>query len=412
MYGYKNVPITDELVIDLGEEPHKKEFYLPALFKYDKNQRRRYWQIGFQAKSKSASKGLLLSYGGLSTGKIRLTERKVATNKSNRSIITQGWSEAKSKHEKKISEGYTLKGQEHNAVFQPMSGHEYKRKQHNIEKWEHGCGAQVKVDGVRAIVNFVAADIRFTSRKGHELKHLEHLTDSLLEFQNFLPKKVRLDGEIYEHGRGMATIGGYLHRDKRSKKVDKFCYYVFDIKLSSKMDDKGYAYRHSLLTKAYQNYCESLSSKKKANCQVFVLGLNVIHTEEEMQELYSQMLMQGYEGIMLKRLKGKDSAYVEGRSNTFYKLKEFHDQEVTVTGVRASKANDSSAVLLAEDDEGQQLSVNFKTTLEERKSWLAEPELVIGKRLNIKYQKTKGYSKPRFPVGTGFVYDKPIPKKK
>jgi DNA ligase-1 len=91
--------------------------------------------------------------------------------------------------------------------------------------------------------------------------------------------------------------------------------------------------------------------------------------------------------------------YKSGRSNNLLKVKTFIDEECEIVGVEKAKGTEADAALLVvRDIRGNIFSVRPAASFEERRNWLSDSQLVIGRKATIVYQELSPYNIPRFPI--------------
>jgi O6-methylguanine-DNA--protein-cysteine methyltransferase len=86
------------------------------------------------------------------------------------------------------------------------------------------------------------------------------------------------------------------------------------------------------------------------------------------------------------------------------KSKDFMDKEVTVVNVVESEGKEAElAKFIVRDEFDNTFPVRPAGTFEQRRVWMQNPNLVIGKRYTIKYFSIyPDTNKPRFPTGVAF----------
>jgi len=98
----------------------------------------------------------------------------------------------------------------------------------------------------------------------------------------------------------------------------------------------------------------------------------------------------GWEGLMLR----KDVDYKSGRSNNLLKVKQFHDAEYTVQSVETGifrviiNGKEIEEMMLTNINilhKGYNVSVGSGFSIEQRRKYFKNPELLIGKTVTVKY---------------------------
>jgi ATP-dependent DNA ligase len=192
--------------------------------------------------------------------------------------------------------------------------------------------AQVKLDGMRAVVHITPDGLRIFSRSAgiadptkplEKTSSLPHL--AALKFPDLLG--TILDCEILVPGKDSAELSGLVHRKEVDSDNTKVKLFVFDILwvCGRKITDKSLRNRLSELL--------SISHKLQSE-HIVVLPYST--TPIQKRKLYDKVIASGGEGIMLKNL---DAAYIEGArpANTWFKVKRSATYDCVVTGFSKGK---------------------------------------------------------------------------
>ena len=123
--------------------------------------------------------------------------------------------------------------------------------------------------------------------------------------------------------------------------------------------------------------------------------------EEEVYEIQSEYLEQGYEGAIVRE---HDGEYRFGyRSNKLLKVKNFMDDEYEIIDYTTGVGKFAGCIVwICTTDDGTQFKVVPQGTMEERKELYEQAEEHIGEQLKVKYFELTDDNVPRFPVGIGF----------
>ncbi len=192
--------------------------------------------------------------------------------------------------------------------------------------------AQIKLDGMRAIVHITASGLRIFSRsagvadptrpleKTSSLPHLAQLKFPELE-------GTILDAEILIPGKDSAELAGTVHRKELSQDNTKVILFVFDcLQINGKkITDKTLRQRLSELI--------TISNKLQSE---FISILPFSYTSAQKRKLYEKVKASNGEGIMLKNL---DATYFEGArpSGNWYKAKKSATYDCVVMGFTKGK---------------------------------------------------------------------------
>ena len=192
--------------------------------------------------------------------------------------------------------------------------------------------AQLKLDGMRAVVHITSSGLRIFSRSAGVADPSRPLekTSSLPHLASLVfPELVGtvLDCEILAPGKDSAELSGLIHRKEIDSDNTKVKLFVFDI-LSvngKKITDRPLRHRLS----------ELLTISHKITSDHIVI-LPYATTPIQKRKLYDKVIANGGEGIMLKRL---DATYLEGErpSNNWYKAKKSSTYDCVVMGFSKGK---------------------------------------------------------------------------
>lgn len=192
--------------------------------------------------------------------------------------------------------------------------------------------AQIKLDGMRAIVHITESGLRIFSRSSgvadptkplEKTASLPHL--AALKFPELAG--TILDAEILIPGFDCAELSGTVHRKELNGDNTKVKLFVFDcLQINGrKITDKFLRHRLSELLHI-SHYLQS----------EHIVILPYSTTPLQKRKLYDKVIATGGEGIMLKRL---DAPYIEGArpANTWFKVKKSATYDCVVTGFSLGK---------------------------------------------------------------------------
>ena len=192
--------------------------------------------------------------------------------------------------------------------------------------------AQIKLDGMRAVVHITQDGLRIFSRSAgvadpskplEKTSSLPHL--AALKFPELVGTV--LDCEILIPGKDSAELAGTVHRKELNQDNTKVKLFVFDILLinGKKITDRPLRHRLS----------ELLTISHTINSNDIII-LPYATTPIQKRKLYDKVIANGGEGIMLKRL---DAPYLEGErpANTWYKAKKSATYDCVVMGFSKGK---------------------------------------------------------------------------
>ncbi|MHB1050651.1 MAG: ATP-dependent DNA ligase [Bacteroidota bacterium] len=244
--------------------------------------------------------------------------------------------------------------------------------------------AQIKLDGMRAVVHITTDGLRIFSRSAgvaDPTKPLEKTTSlphlASLKFPDLLGTV--LDCEILVPGKDSAELSGLVHRKEVDSDNTNVKLFVFDILsvCGRKITHKSLRYRLSELL--------SISHKLQSE-HIVVLPYST--TPIQKRKLYDKVIASGGEGIMLKNL---DAAYIEGErpSNNWYKAKKSATYDCVVTGFSKGKGKYNTqigAVRFGQYVEGKLIELGQASGMSDdiRKDMSINPKKYLGKVVSIK----------------------------
>lgn len=322
---------------------------------------------------------IIVEYGKLG-GKLQTKKTICESKNAGRSNETtpeqQAVLEAESKYRDQIRKGYVenVKDVEFNANKKSvMLAADASKKPHFVK---YPCHIQPKLDGNRMLVTFDDnGEPIFNSRGAKVYPSHKHLAEQL----KYLRDKTgfdSFDGELYVHGMPLQKIVSLVKKVQQdSAKLD---YRIYDVP-----SEKVWEERVKDLTK--------LAGYPTLN--IHAVLTEVCNSEQQAKESINKYMEQGYEGTIIRNLKGE---YEFGqRSNNLLKWKVFESDEAFVYDVEIDK--NEECVLLCRMKNGTEFRCKMKGTHDER---LYEEQLkLVGKHVTFTYQTLTVDGVPQFPVG-------------
>lgn len=310
--------------------------------------------------------------------------------KQKRSAREQAIFEATSKVNKKRDEAYfdTIEQAQNEIKLLPMLAHSFDKRKHNIT---YPAIVQRKFDGVRclAILN-EDGTVKLMSRKGKEFPHLNHIRESIAKANS--NSSIVIDGELYSDTLTFQELVGLVRRvtlkpgnDKQMLEVSLRVYDCIDLQ-----KEPDFVERYEVI------------KRLTADAEYLSLVENVfVSKESEIHAAQAKFVEEGYEGAMVRNLKG---AYRIGkRSADLQKVKTFLDGEYRVVDYLEGTGNEKGCVIwVCETPEGRQFRVRPRGTQHVRKALFKYGEAYIGEMLTVRYQELTDDGVPRFPVGIAF----------
>jgi DNA ligase-1 len=375
----------------------------PILYGLEKNKKTKVWEASVFLHDSSNKSLSMIKFGQLD-GKMQtiLREYEKGKNigkKNETTHIEQCINETEKKwKDKKDKEGYKEekgdeKGEEKSYPYYPMLAQTYdpntkKNKKNNIT---FPCYVQPKLDGLRCIIYVKDDEIVCQSRTGTHFETLEHISKEIKEllFQN---KDIIFDGELYTSEIPFEELAGLIKKKKITeddiKKLNFVKYHIYDIIDEKETFENRHFKINSIFSKYTFNYIEKVETL-------------LCDSLESFKSTFSNFVSEGYEGIMLRNIKG---LYVTNyRSHDLQKYKEFIESEYDIVGYKEGEGRDKGTIIWIckayKDKKESTFCVRPKGNIEMRKELYKNGESYIGKKLTVIYQELSEMGIPRFPVG-------------
>ena len=359
---------------------------------------------------------MVYSYGYINGKKVECSQNidkgKNLGKKNATTHYEQAISNAKSKWNQKIDEGYSI---DFNSIENklkcsvdievietvlaetvlvetvfPMLAQDYFKHKSKLQ-WP--CFIQPKLDGYRMIYNNL--DKSCMSRQG---KSFDIIKQTLLytELQNLFPQSnnLILDGELYLHG-GVFEHLGILRKKKLTnndiEKLQQIEYHVYDIVDKSKSFKQRYEFLKNML------------SEKKVT-KIKLVQTFEIKNEKELECKHKRFIDDNYEGSILRNTNGKYKC--KARSCDLLKYKDFEDAEFPIIDytfeIDTTETNKNLVVWICETPNKTSFNIRPKGTKEERQQLFKECEENFdkykGRNLYVKYFELTENNVPRFPT--------------
>lgn len=281
-----------------------------------------------------------------------------------------------------------------------------------------------KLDGYRCLAFNHGGErgVELRSRNGHILSGYVGIESDV---ENYLPKGFVYDGEIMGRDRNFSTV----QKSAFKKSTDKDgVLHIFDAVQISEFETGNFLYPYETRL----NFLDQLDDVLTDTRSLERVYPNVALTNTEADKallfaIHTENIEKGYEGTMIKDL---DAKYKKDKSNNILKMKDFFDIDLTIETVYKGKPGTQFAgtlggvtVTLTDKDLKEQcpvddpkfakklryveggafeVSVGSGFTPAERDKYWNDPNLLIGKTLEISFQETtineQGEHSLRFPT--------------
>ena len=294
--------------------------------------------------------------------------------------------EAKARHKKRLDAKYSLTIEDaKKEVFLPMLAASFDKRK---DKVTYPVDVQPKLDGVRCLAYWDGDSVKLMSRGGKQWECCQHIID---ELETVLPKGWVLDGELYIHGSTFQEITKLVKKLRPESVNVEF--HVYDVpRAGNWCGNGGWDNRKNVLNDFHGNHGHCKSVK--------VVRTDFAAHEEDVYELQSEYLEEGYEGAIVRE---SDGEYKFGyRSNKLLKVKNFMDEEYLIAGFTTGVGRfEGSVVWVCMTEDGQSFKVVPQGTMEERQETYKNADKYIGEHLKVKFFELTDDGIPRFPVGLG-----------
>lgn len=401
--------LDDLELVEVNDQPQTESWKFPPMTRVGNNGVCYIWQIGFHENQ------LLILHGPIDTQTVE--KRQVDLNTSGRDLQEQALQEARIRYQNKYKSGYIGIGQTEPPMVKGMKGYLYKDGE--IKKFP--VLVSPKLDGLRLLAQHEGGDnVVCRSYLNSVYTHLGHIVEELIVFFSFIGIVYAcLDGELFRRGLELYEIQSIVHTVKtRHPDLEKIRFYIFDLITDEDMPSE---IRYQKIKMAYDRYVEETGSKPK---YLKIVPNKLIYDVKSLKKEKDRRIKQKYEGICIRRVsyegyidsKGrekrsyfpKDSkdykmcVYKHGRSKRIFKWKDYIDEEGFVVGVRSAKGEETgAAMLLIKDVKGHVIPIRHGKE-EDRRKWMKNPKLVIGRVFKFKHVGRGPNGIPIQPTGIGF----------
>ena len=252
------------------------------------------------------------------------------------------------------------------------------------------CFIQPKLDGVRCLMivdRNSSNEVTFLSRNGKEYTTLNHIAEEINQVQgDIIPNQFILDGEIYSHKITFQEIVSAVKKENENTHKLKFrCYDIVNNEKQINRFD------------SFNSIVNSINSKN-----IIAVETSLINTKEEAEIIFLKYIEQGYEGAMLRNLKG---LYQSGfRTKDLLKYKEFDETEFEFIIWKLGERGVEDLIALCKTKEGKEFNAKMAGNKNE-KIELYDTLYPLGSLMTIKHFGYTNDNLPRFPIGKGIRFD-------
>lgn len=361
---------------------------LDEIYKVDNKGKTRVWWCEIdddRIRNVSGIKDGELIYSGWKQMKAKNEGRSNATTPQQQAVL-----EAQALYDKKLAQGgyhRQIESAGEKTYIEPMLAAKYADVNLMFPVY-----TQPKLDGHRCIAT---KDGLFTrkGKKYHSVPHIEFALEPLFEKD---PDLI-LDGELYNHDLrdNFDEIASCVRKSKPTaedlEQALQIQYHVYDLVTSDVMFRQRSDLLHDLLQELNNKYIVDVPTA-------------VCNNQEQLDELYGEMLAAGYEGQMIRL----NTEYQNKRTKDLIKRKEFLTEEFPVHKVVEGQGNwagYAKAVILWVDGvpEKDLPRAGIRGNREFAKQLLDNAANYIGKSATIRFPNKTPSGVPRFPVAIDFA---------
>lgn len=354
-----------------------------------------YWEIWTEANGIYVAQYSKTLNGAIVRRSFKATPKNVGRNNET-TPTAQALLELNSKVKIKLDRGYVKTFQEAHApatnalgMTQPMLATSLEKIKLDSIDW-NTTFVQPKLDGHRAMYE----NGKLYSRTGQEYT-LPFIVDAI---KNSALKDLQLDGELYIHGMSLQDVSKIIKRPNHPDAALKLQYHIYD-----SPSKHPFYKRAQNLTNAY--YDELNTTWKKAS-PIRLVETVAVASLESLMDMHKSYRTLGYEGTMLR---SSNQSYENGkRSKNLIKVKEFHDAEFKIIGVKKGtpyitpRGTFNVPVWLCETPEKQTFSVLCQGDMLQKKYFWDNQEQYIGALLTVKYHYLSKLGIPQLPIALRF----------
>lgn len=230
----------------------------------------------------------------------------------------------------------------------------------------------IKYDGLRCVALCdLNGDVQLKTRNGLPIERPEIV--AAIQGWPWAKGKM-LDGEILIKGEHFQDSSGAI----RGKKGANATYYVFDwVPLEDFLE------RRSKMTQKDRYEEMYLASDFPQVPELHGVSHTMMFDDAQIDQAYRAVRDQDGEGLILK---DPDAPYQFGRNKAWQKLKDVVSVDCEVIGLEKGKGKNSEVVgYLLVNFEGNTNRIGGGLSDEQRRSWIANPDLIVGKTVELLY---------------------------
>ncbi len=303
--------------------------------------------------------------------------------KSNATTDTeQAESEAQSKWERKVKDGYSTEiAAPKTTRVQAMKVKVLQAQEKNVI---YPCVSTPKLNGICAIYKNEATGLKLYSRTGEEYPEIYHQHAEILEVMHHMNTN-EINVELYIHGEHLQDIASAVKKPKElSKKLEAAIFAICDSGLSYEKD------RIRMIgAELHLIHLKSVTFLTGVWCK----------TREDIEDHYNQCIKRNLEGTVVKNLRAK---YEHGiRSSDMFKYKKTLDAEFRIINHNIDKNNEVVWIMAVNDNTNTTFKCKPKGERAYRQQLAVDAKNYYGTWWTIEYETMSKDNIPLKPVGIG-----------
>lgn len=291
-------------------------------------------------------------------------------------------------------------------TFAVMLAESYEKKKDKVKGKFY---ITLKLDGNRCIAIVEDGGVKFFSRKGQPIEGMVELEEQFSTFPNGV-----YDGEVLLVNKDnlpsdelFRATQKVIRKDGDKKNLE---FYIFDTLTISEFKEgkskRTYEQRRNILDTVIKNFTGRAGN-------IYVLEVLYAGEDKRLIPAYASVVEeQGYEGVMVNTASG---LYQTKRVNDLLKVKSMKTADLLVMSIEKAIDGQFEGLLSRVNVEykGNLVGVGSGFTLEQRRQFIEDPDLICGKIIEVQFfeesqdEKT-GQPSLRFPVFKGIREDKTV----
>jgi DNA ligase-1 len=257
---------------------------------------------------------------------------------------------------------------------------------------KEGVWCSPKLDGYRCIAQCSFGTVTLHSRNGTEYQNFPAIVSTLEEWCK--ESSFVLDGEIMSDDFNSMQQSAFA--SKRGTAVGDVKFHVFGLIPTDEWNSDKFKTLTSHRLNNLQMLMDKNDDKNPGNIEF--VEQTCVYTVERIMELQAEYESKGYEGVMVL----PNVPYFRGRkSNKLMKFKSMHSQDCEVTGVYEGTGKYEGllgGMHLLQEDGVTKCDVGSGFTDADREFIWNNPDQVIGRKAEIKFQELTPDGVMRFPI--------------